>query len=487
MAAERQQELAKKSQTTSQHVASAFSPEESELEQYGVWVKEGPEDVVGLDEELGEVSAPEGVLTAEEEDLLGSLESSVGEELSPPSETNDEGLGLENLDEDFSFDLEEEHLELDELPGLGEAAEEELWIESPPQAAAPASQPATSYTSREETDLEPIDDLSAFEADLAGSSEEGESMRMPDGSQSILQKIEQDLLSIKHELAALKTEISSLRETASPARTDEKPKEDEAGFFAEDEDETIALTGDELDNILNTADITEETGEPTVVPEDSELIVEEATPEPEILIDKDNILDLEEEVPAPAKPALLEAEDEVPIELPEEEIILEDLPEPEAAEPEPMSPEELESFDEIQIDLPESEEAAGIEELPEITLDEEEDQPVDIELGEEFDLSSSEKEALASETLDLEEEELLEPVEPVKATHSATTTAPAAPTKAAPAEEEIPDDLKTEIKSILKYMDQLLEALPEDKIEEFARSEYFEVYKKLFDELGLTT
>ena len=32
-------------------------------------------------------------------------------------------------------------------------------------------------------------------------------------------------------------------------------------FFDEDEDETIALTGDELDNILNTADITEGTAE----------------------------------------------------------------------------------------------------------------------------------------------------------------------------------------------------------------------------------
>jgi hypothetical protein len=34
-------------------------------------------------------------------------------------------------------------------------------------------------------------------------------------------------------------------------------------------------------------------------------------------------------------------------------------------------------------------------------------------------------------------------------------------------------------------MDQLLESLPEEKIEEFANSEYFETYKKLFDELGL--
>jgi hypothetical protein len=34
-------------------------------------------------------------------------------------------------------------------------------------------------------------------------------------------------------------------------------------------------------------------------------------------------------------------------------------------------------------------------------------------------------------------------------------------------------------------MDQLLESLPEEKIEEFAQSEYFDTYKKLFKELGL--
>jgi len=50
----------------------------------------------------------------------------------------------------------------------------------------------------------------------------------------------------------------------------------------------------------------------------------------------------------------------------------------------------------------------------------------------------------------------------------------------------MPVELKNEIKSVLAYMDRLLEALPESKIEEFAKSEYFEVYKHLFDELGIS-
>lgn len=47
-------------------------------------------------------------------------------------------------------------------------------------------------------------------------------------------------------------------------------------------------------------------------------------------------------------------------------------------------------------------------------------------------------------------------------------------------------DLKQDIKSVLLYMDQLLENLPEEKIVEFAKSEEFTTYKKLFNELGLS-
>ncbi len=51
--------------------------------------------------------------------------------------------------------------------------------------------------------------------------------------------------------------------------------------------------------------------------------------------------------------------------------------------------------------------------------------------------------------------------------------------------EEIPSEIRSEIRSVLSYMDQLLESLPEEKIQEFANSEHFDVYKKLFEELGI--
>ena len=52
--------------------------------------------------------------------------------------------------------------------------------------------------------------------------------------------------------------------------------------------------------------------------------------------------------------------------------------------------------------------------------------------------------------------------------------------------DEISPELKTELKNVLTYMDHLLESLPEEKIEEFAQSEHFDSYKKIFKELGLT-
>jgi pilus assembly protein FimV len=70
---------------------------------------------------------------------------------------------------------------------------------------------------------------------------------------------------------------------------------------------------------------------------------------------------------------------------------------------------------------------------------------------------------------------------------SATAEAPSDPLRGGSSISDLPEDLKQEIRSVLSYMDQLLEALPDDKIEEFAHSEHFEVYKRLFEELGLET
>ena len=47
------------------------------------------------------------------------------------------------------------------------------------------------------------------------------------------------------------------------------------------------------------------------------------------------------------------------------------------------------------------------------------------------------------------------------------------------------ESLKKDLRNVLGVIDELLDALPEKKIREFAKSDHFKVYEKLFSELGL--
>lgn len=201
-------------------------------------------------------------LTFPAEEMDMSIEEAPGEEL-PILNADDEkvALDLSDLDNDDTEQL------LDNLPEL-EPEETEL------------SDTLSEGTSA----ISDFDDISAVEAEMSEPPEEivldEEPATTPrhqesgdTGSLSILHNIESELESIRDELRALKSELSSLRggpvrsTAAAQAPLEELESEEAAGggFFEEDEDETIALTGDELDNILNTAEFTEEAGEPTEV------------------------------------------------------------------------------------------------------------------------------------------------------------------------------------------------------------------------------
>jgi hypothetical protein len=121
--------------------------------------------------------------------------------------------------------------------------------------------------------------------------------------------------------------------------------------------------------------------------------------------------------------------------------------------------------DNITIDIALEEPAVAGEDLGPELLPEEE------EVGEDF----SDDFPAIEEALDLSPEPLPE---------EAAASIPEGPPGASGAK-PIPDNLKQELKVVLSYMDQLLEALPDEKIEEFAQSAYFDTYKKLFEELGL--
>jgi pilus assembly protein FimV len=452
--------------------------EESGLEKYGIWIKVEPETLETGAEggfEIGELeagAAPGARLTAEEEELLGELETEASPLTAQPAgaqpgreagEAADfEGLekDLQELDTSGAEEPEDLDLEMDELalePGKG--AE----IEVPLSDSIP--------------ELDSLEEVAETEVRAADAR----------SSDAILKKIEEDLKQIKREIQTLKKELAARGGQAEVPHSAAAP-----GFFPEEEDDSIALTGDELDNILNTADITEEqAGAPG--PEEDLL---EAAPADEVenlellepgslnaepeeveiqLEEKPADLDLgslEEELPATPELELEELEEdgaseltlEEPAESPAplaEELSLEELSGESAAEPL-----ELETVAEAEAEPAAVEPLELVEELPDLSLADE--QPA-LEPASES----------AAEPVELElMEEAMEP----------SAAAPAedlSPLPAGGQTEELPEDLREDVKSVLSYLDQLLEALPDEKIRQFAQSEYFGVYKRLFEELGL--
>jgi len=123
------------------------------------------------------------------------------------------------------------------------------------------------------------------------------------------------------------------------------------------------------------------------------------------------------------------------------------------------------------------------------SLELEDDELDEVEISEdELDDVTSSDDELDEGELELDADELeIEPANEDSQTAQSLTDTMAAAQEAAENDSELSDDLREEIRAVLRYMDQLLESLPEDKIQEFASSEHFEVYKKLFEELGLET
>ena len=597
---------------------SALSAED--LEQYGVWVKAGPETVkeessAKDDFELSDLSDASTEITAEEENLLGSLEENSRQE------DDDSGLSLGDMD-DFSFDspAEEATGEDDDFsfPGIEdiqaaqatgdgapdggneeESADDDFSLPEEESLDAPAEEdsldldfsmdePSADETGGEE-EPEGFDDVAAVEQemtdgpqptdeeinlDLDMPEEEQEpepqvaggldfdmpeeepepepqaagglDFDMPEeepapeppaaaASMRVFSKIEQELASIKAELSELKKELSGLRVAGSSPVHEESAEahhktSTDSGFFAgdEDEDETIALTGDELDNILSTADITEEVGESDVPDDIMNFTMETPPPAGESLDSESPDAAAEEpsldiEISADLSESLDFDEDEA-----EEDTIFPgkglDLSAIDARAPDDLdidlSPEEEsgESSDELlSEDILSSGDAPGVAESIPLTTPEE--QAIIEEYNRELDNFGSEElsqdisetiggeEALAAEEpeIDFDLDSLKEEESPAESAEEeeapafeedlaeievpAKTPAPAkGKPEAAPSTHDglgMSSSIRDEIKSVLKYMDQLLESLPEDKIQEFAQSEHFDVYRKLFEDLGL--
>ena len=345
---------------------------------------------------------------------------------------------------------------------------------------------------------------------------------------AIFSQIVTELSSLKNEIASLKNEFETLKNEKQPENLKlESNDSGNEGFFSNsDEDDTIALSKDEMDNILNTADIaqaekTEEIQENISEPEELSSEEPEFEEEPEATDETENLFGSADDVADISDEDILSDDDfamefenaqteniEEPTlddvdytniskenDLPEEisvpkndDILVESSPTDllETKDSENEGENSSDSFDEDPFELS-SVEPSISETLTDEKLDylsktpEEAEQNVNSE--EVLELPESEepenaKENEASEEVETEKTEATQ--ENISEPEELSSEEPE--TKES---KDISDDLKTEIKSVLSYMDQLLENLPENKIAEFAQSEQFDTYKKLFKELGL--
>ncbi|MDR2792379.1 MAG: hypothetical protein LBB61_01755 [Treponema sp.] len=310
-----------------------------------------------------------------------------------------------------------------------------------------------------------------------------------------------------------------------------------SGFFGDSDDEKLALTGNELDNVLMSASFTEEIGEDISeaalemveiepVPETSEKTLEDASVEIDEVIldpskDSEELQWLREEGVEPITPALedssyLEADPIAQQESEVEDIDLSDvvIEEPDLSgqlQENPLQEPVLEAitFDDMPLDLSDEDIFAGADTAVQEKSEEEplleipvetpaEILPEVVSVVEDIPVEPTDAETAVQEKP--EDESLLEipaeaPIEtfpeakPTPITEEPPAVEPAKAPPFVPAEptrlNNIPPTIQQELKTVLSYMDQLLESLPEEKIEEFAASKYFDIYKKLFSELGL--
>jgi hypothetical protein len=195
-----------------------------------------------------------------------------------------------------------------------------------------------------------FDDVAALEAELSVSEAQSEPESRKAEPQAglsneLLLKIADELSSIRGELVNLKGQLGALQKEGEPAKeppaaspgADQKSAEQRGGFFDEEEDETIALTGDELDNILNTADFTEESA-PDSAQEGAEKEEEALDLGAESLLPESGDYAAEAEEPAIEEIRLEPETEEIPpVEAPEENELADLSVEPMTSAPEDTS------------------------------------------------------------------------------------------------------------------------------------------------------
>ncbi|MDR1031231.1 MAG: hypothetical protein LBL76_10225 [Treponema sp.] len=440
-----------------------------ELDVYGVWVKSEPQTISdGIPDIADMFNLPDEALA---EELLEPDPSAKQQDFIYPLEKREkkektgEGSITENLDED--------HIRNDGVTADLEdiVIEDFLDASRPVLDSAPPQDSDATFSQEEAPEHVPVVHQTIPSLDQ----EAGQ----------LLRNILEELTLIRHEVSTLK-ELVSRRETSPEVFA---PKTSDPG---EAEDEKVIITGDELTNIFKGASITKD-----LIPSYTNTAafvqrIELTDEEPEtfsqndtfeialiddpILLKKDTgnaenqgTLPYEESVDLVTEKQVKAAPDELvnkpAVNIKADNFLIDDL----LIENGSIKdiPIELSPEDEEEIDLAFNALEALIGTEDEINDEtRSDDEPPDDTLGGIGQGSTSDA-GFTGEADPPNQEEQNEPADATRTTNHKLI------------------NLKQEIKNVLLFMDQLLESLPEDKVGEFAESDYFDTYKKLFNELGI--
>lgn len=501
-----------------------------ELDKYGVWVKSDPQAFSSMDSDIQEPSAIPLTQDKDLQDLSDDNLDNFVDILEIAEPLKEASIG----DAEKTYDAAQKTGDLKtEIP----AADQEDFI--PGVYLEPI--PAKNSSPRDDPKLSGAFKEPAFNAENLWDKQAHDSEAVSDISIQLLTKI-------LEELSSMKQEITAFKEAVIRTVSEEQPLETTVlSPVAPEDPEKIVLAGDELDDILNSADFIDDirdTGQDIFDQDAFPVSIPSAISEKEVLADtealqwliKEGDKPLAEgasgstvlgEMPAaPIKEHRLREKSgigenrsqsenaqsnalliddlliengsikDIPIELDmdeDEEVDAED--EQERLDLDSLNLEEPEDISEVILDMSDIIGPAG-----EISLDEE---PLD------NILFSDEYLDISDEELDKIEQKVLQEFANASLTSDEPSVAEREerekkyPTKDREEEDKkkinnsrgIKDEryasgaglptVKEELKTVLSSMDQLLESLPDNKIAEFAESEHFDTYRKLFKELGL--
>ncbi|MDR2070095.1 MAG: hypothetical protein LBP81_01570 [Treponema sp.] len=248
-----------------------------ELDEYGVWVKSEPQDLSSINtdtretarsEDKGFSPEPSGDLPDFNETDTDPWLPEVSTDMADLADLNLASTDESLFNDDFAFmpdDMPAEYVAMEPL-NLDAGTEEQ----APELGKADALEDDSLSSIPAEDSLPEPEPEEAKEPQASPPQKaEQETGKPPELSTQLLMRIAEELSSIRNELSSLKKELQENKSPAAAASAEPEEQIEGGGFFGEEEDEKIALTGDELDNILHTANFTEE------IEADTETVIHE--------------------------------------------------------------------------------------------------------------------------------------------------------------------------------------------------------------------